>query len=220
MIAIGTLKAKKIYLGNTEVEKVYKGVDIIYEKMPYDTEVEYLESTGTQYIDTLYKGNTTKTRAEMKITVIGSGSQFICGSRNTAYKIENDSCAFLYYQSALRADWATGKGSSGTINISRNIPIEVSITRGTCIVDGVTHTYSNNTSINQSNSILLFTIKDSLTSSFVGKIHYFKIYDNNVLVMDLIPVRVGQVGYMYDKISGQLFGNSGSGSFILGNDIN
>lgn len=36
MIAIGTLKAKKIYIGNTEVEKVYKGVEVIYEKKPYD----------------------------------------------------------------------------------------------------------------------------------------------------------------------------------------
>ena len=36
--------------------------------------------------------------------------------------------------------------------------------------------------------------------------------------MDLIPVRVGQVGYMYDKVSRQLFGNSGTGNFILGND--
>jgi len=37
--------------------------------------------------------------------------------------------------------------------------------------------------------------------------------------MDLIPVRVGQVGYMYDKISNKLFGNSGTGSFILGPDL-
>lgn len=188
--------------------------------MPYDTGVEYLESTGTQYIDTQYHGNTTRTRVDMKITIIGSGTQFICGSRNTPYKIENDSCAFLYYQSALRADWATGKGISGTINVSRNTPIDVSITRGECVVDGVTHTYANNTSINQNNTLLLFTISDSLTSGFVGKIHYFKIYDNNALVMDLIPVRVGQVGYMYDKVSGNLYGNSGSGSFILGNDVN
>jgi hypothetical protein len=42
---------------------------------------------------------------------------------------------------------------------------------------------------------------------------------NGVCVFDAIPVRVGNVGYMYDKISGQLFGNAGTGDFILGNDI-
>ena len=36
--------------------------------------------------------------------------------------------------------------------------------------------------------------------------------------VDLIPVRVGQVGYMYDKVSGQLFGNVGTGDFGLGPD--
>ena len=35
-----------------------------------------------------------------------------------------------------------------------------------------------------------------------------------------IPVRVGQVGYMYDRVSGQLFGNQGTGNFILGEDKN
>jgi hypothetical protein len=33
-----------------------------------------------------------------------------------------------------------------------------------------------------------------------------------------VPVKDNGVGYMYDKVSGQLFGNAGTGSFILGND--
>lgn len=28
------------------------------------------------------------------------------------------------------------------------------------------------------------------------------------------------IGYMYDKVSGQLFGNQGTGNFILGADKN
>jgi hypothetical protein len=43
-------------------------------------------------------------------------------------------------------------------------------------------------------------------------------YQNGSLVRDFIPVRKGQVGYMYDKISGRLFGNIGSGSFTFGPD--
>ena len=37
--------------------------------------------------------------------------------------------------------------------------------------------------------------------------------------MHLIPVRKNGLGYMYDKVSGTMFGNSGTGDFILGNDI-
>ena len=51
------------------------------------------------------------------------------------------------------------------------------------------------------------------------KVYYFQIYEGNDLVLDLIPVRIGQIGYMYDKVSGQLFKNSGTGDFILGPDV-
>ena len=46
-----------------------------------------------------------------------------------------------------------------------------------------------------------------------------KIKNGSELVRDMISVRVGTTGYMYDKVSGELFGNVGSGSFGLGNDI-
>lgn len=52
-----------------------------------------------------------------------------------------------------------------------------------------------------------------------GRIYYMKIYENSVLIRDFIPVRKDGIGYMYDRVSGQLFGNAGTGSFILGPDI-
>jgi hypothetical protein len=35
-----------------------------------------------------------------------------------------------------------------------------------------------------------------------NKWYYVKIFDNNTLILDLIPVRKNGVGYMYDKVSG------------------
>ena len=37
-------------------------------------------------------------------------------------------------------------------------------------------------------------------------------------VIDLIPVRIGDEGYMYDLFSGKLLGNEGTGKFVLGPD--
>jgi hypothetical protein len=37
--------------------------------------------------------------------------------------------------------------------------------------------------------------------------------------MDLLPVRCGTVGYMYDRVSGTLFGNDGTGGFVVGADV-
>jgi hypothetical protein len=61
---------------------------------------------------------------------------------------------------------------------------------------------------------------DSLKVFFGGHIRLYSFYikKDGALVHDFIPVRVGNVGYMYDKVSGQLFGNSGTGSFVLGPD--
>ena len=46
-----------------------------------------------------------------------------------------------------------------------------------------------------------------------------KIYQLGVLVRDFIPVRKGTVGYLYDRVSGKLFGNAGTGAFTYGNDL-
>lgn len=55
----------------------------------------------------------------------------------------------------------------------------------------------------------------------IAKLYSVKIINsNNEVLRDLIPVRRGDVGYLYDKVLGKLFGNAGTGQFILGNDIN
>jgi hypothetical protein len=53
-----------------------------------------------------------------------------------------------------------------------------------------------------------------------AKLFSAKIYNNDDVVRDFIPVRVGNVGYLYDRVSGQLFGNDGTGGFIVGPDKN
>lgn len=51
-----------------------------------------------------------------------------------------------------------------------------------------------------------------------SRVRWFKLSRGGVLLRDFIPVRVGTVGFLYDKVSGQLFGNAGSGSLEVGND--
>jgi hypothetical protein len=68
----------------------------------------------------------------------------------------------------------------------------------------------------------LYDSKNNLYAYGYGTKRYFKKFklldSKNIPKLDLIPVRVGNVGYMYDKVSGKLFGNVGTGSFILGPD--
>ena len=51
------------------------------------------------------------------------------------------------------------------------------------------------------------------------RLHDFVAMRNDITLRRYIPVRVGQVGYLYDKVSGQLFGNQGTGAFVVGPDV-
>ena len=53
------------------------------------------------------------------------------------------------------------------------------------------------------------------------RISYLQIINTSTdeIVLDLIPVRVGNVGHMYDRVSGKLFGNAGTGDFAVGDDV-
>ena len=49
-------------------------------------------------------------------------------------------------------------------------------------------------------------------------LHSFRATDGGVVITDYVPVRVGQVGYLFDRVSGTLLGNAGTGDFVLGPD--
>ena len=66
----------------------------------------------------------------------------------------------------------------------------------------------------------LLSVNNISTVAYQNKVllYSFSIEANSKAILDLIPVRVGDVGYMYDRVSGQLFGNQGTGDFIIGPD--
>lgn len=52
-----------------------------------------------------------------------------------------------------------------------------------------------------------------------ARFYYLRLVKNNKIILDLIPVRIGNVGYIYDKVKGELLDNLGDGHYILGPDI-
>ena len=85
-----------------------------------------------------------------------------------------------------------------------------------------TQTATNNT-FNTGVNIWLFCVNgDGIQRGKLAGVRFYtaKFYDGSTLVRDFIAVRKDGVGYLYDQVSGQLFGNAGSGSFTYGNDVN
>jgi hypothetical protein len=75
----------------------------------------------------------------------------------------------------------------------------------TCVINGSTFTVNlPSLSFTPQYNIRIFG-SSGISAEYTkwnGKVYAFKVSQGSTVVMDLIPVRVGQVGYMYDKISG------------------
>ena len=178
---------------------------------PYDTEVEYLESTGTQYIDT---GITPHQDIAVEIKWKNPTSQnnkFLFGGGTS-----NSDCIRAYIGNS--AFWRFG-GGSVSINTQNTIVRTATMDSAMVTINGTDYNYSGTVgTFSSSTSIKIFTGANA-TATIEARIYYFKIFVNGVLALDLIPVRIGQVGYMYDRVNGQIFGNAGTGDFIAGPDV-
>ena len=170
----------------------------------YDREIEYLESTGTQYIDT---GLNYFADFEIDIQLRQSVS-------NKALGTANGDC--MQRVSASNPVW---RFSSSSSNYDTNVSIverhKMGWISGVITCDGLFIT--NKTKTFSSGIMCIFGIPGY---RFPNVVYGCKLYDSNgILVRDFIPVRKGQVGYLYDRVSSQLFGNKGTDNFILGKDI-
>ncbi len=187
----------------------------VLENMPYDAEVEYLESTGTQYIDTGLVTSTDKVcNFDLKGAFVSSAaSGGLFGWRYGA------TARYGWWQSAIGLDNST----QVPLALGETIH-EISARNGAYVEVDSVQTPIGTASIRDYMGIVLFanvgTSYGSTPTYFAsGKICYFRAYntDDEILV-DFIPVRVGIIGYMYDKVSCKLYGNAGTGAFVLGPD--
>lgn len=214
----------KMYLGDVEVGKAYLGNDIAYENAPpYDAEIEYLQSTGTQYFDTgIVGGSNFECEIKAEYTQNQDGFDTILG----AFTSTGHFSVALAIQKAASSNKPYFQfGSTYVLHTTNPLALHVyktSLKNGVVKIDidgsAVTDTYSAELS-----DLTMYMFARHRGDTTIGnyskaKIYYCKIWSNGSLVRDYIPVRVGQVGYMYDRVSGQLFGNAGTGSFTLGND--
>ena len=192
------------------------------KSLPYDAEVEYLGSDGYAYIDTGVL-NTYNIRVELDFSLLkGNIGTWIYGARVGFGKSSNT----LFLDKISGFEWRYGtdtisseKGGAGHFVASNLDNANIMTISGDLSLSLTAQTSSFITSL----PIYIFALNNnSQASSATGNIcsiKYFKMYNGATLVRDYVPVRVGQVGYMYDKVTKQLFGNARTGSFILGPDV-
>ena len=187
--------------------------------LPYDAEIEFLESTGTQWIDTGIKTLSSSTvEVEAAATVFKSNDIMFGSVGADASSLIR---ALIYNDGAKGNIISLQSGRYGVTNafIAYDTAFHnYLITPTKAEVDG--KYFLATRSDNSLRNFLLFSF---VTASGVkygshARISRCKIYHSDVLVLDLIPVRKGNIGYMYDRVSGQLLGNAGTGDFVIGPD--
>lgn len=195
--------------------------------LPYDAEVEYLESTGTQWIDTGVSA-----REGLLVECAGyimswtsSGKLFGCdtGGREMRFYVSTGRVdkAQFYFGAAMSATYM----SSVPIGQSSHV-FALDSTAGAKVfrIDGnVMYTWNTSLGVSLSSIFLFSTAASSFTS--VSRIYSFWVKDATTgqTLVDLVPVRftneLGQSeGAMYDRVSGAPFRNAGTGAFTIGPD--
>ena len=181
------------------------------KQLPYDAEVEYLESTGTQWIDTGY----TKSQCpyfsldvQPLITNVDSG---MFGAYTDGYSVQQ-------FQGRWR--WFDGGWTLADIPVDITRTTNITKNANGWFVDGEITKTSSGLIGNLSLVLFGLNIKGVQTGfKYPTRVNRLSLFDKNFsLVADFIPIRKGNVGYMYDRVSRQLLGNQGTGDFVIGPD--
>ena len=218
---------------NTGIQELVNITDAILNKkiLPY-TELQYIKSTGTQYINTGFYPRTTNVNITTESKFNKANSNFsadhcVLGARTgtgptQGYKLPNFYGSILEYQGLCQAGEFSGSYSANTDYI---VKCEVKPGSQNWYVNGVLNkSLTNSTSSSNPGGnlfMLALNASGSPTWYFRGKLYYCKIWQDDVLVRDFIPVkrRLDDIICVYDKVNEQFYTNAGSGVFTPGPEI-
>lgn len=192
------------------------------------TKVEYLESTGEQWIDTRYETNI-NTQIQIDFSVVGyysggaNANSSILGDFNTdkrgyqlvyLRKSESDDSQFNIVFRASNDTKLTN------LQLSLNTRHKALLKNGTLIFDDIEYNSGN---YNSPGHYTLGLFTRNSTSGFSGmrksvmKLYSFKISEGNDLIINFIPViDSNSRPCMFDKVSRECYYNQGEGEFLYG----
>lgn len=183
-------------------------------------EVEYIESSGTQYIDTGYKptSNNLRIACEFEYTADHSASSVFGSESSGKYSIVpygapafyvGSSTQLLAQTTALNTKYALdAHANAGTLTVSLN---------------GITNSASYSGSILTTVNIGIFcNIIAGVAKQFCSmRLYAMSIYDNGELVRNFVPCyrNSGHTVGLYDLSNNVFYTNAGSGIFAVGSNV-
>ena len=190
-------------------------------------EVAWLKVSGAAYIDLdYYTGN--KLRIVLKASFPSGTSErdivnnqdnatgrFVLGTSGGKW--------FSYSRSEDKSDANAWSGSYGVGDICEVETVyDTANNVKSLTVNGTAATKMSCTTVANTNKPVRVFRNTSGSNAFVGELYSLYMEKDGAPWYDLVPVRRVEggvsVGYMCDKLTGQLYGNEGSGAFVIGPD--
>lgn len=181
------------------------------------TTLEYIESTGTQYINTGYKPNS-GTRVVIEAS-FSENSANTSGSSNVfgSYGVDADyQFAFSYGKDHISLSTAaTMRGFDASICDGSKHTIDCSPSK--LIVDGKVY-FDGSQTASSPYDLFLFAGNNEgeIFNPAKMKLYSCKIHNNGTLVRDFVPAKIGDDVGLLDLLTNRLYPNKGTGSFIAG----
>ena len=212
MIVRNNKKVSKIYRGEETIQRIYKGTDKVYEYLPIGyKECKYIESTGTQYIDSGIKGNQ-DSRIDLKIQPTNVQARaaifgYFGGNYNSYY----------LYSSNPDKSFQVGYRKFGDSNVAiKTIIYNISNEKNIFNINEYEYSLPSITgNFETGSNLILFNMSGGSYTGLPMKLYSFKLFENDILIQNLIPcLDDNDVPCFYDSVNKQTHYNRGSGDFL------
>lgn len=176
------------------------------------TEVQYIQSSGTQYVDTGFKPNQ-NSRLLIKLSTSETGSHTVFGA----------DLGWTDDGFALGVGFTHHGKETGTISgLNNGSPHEVDFNKNIISMDGNPVLTMGNSTFSVPHNLALFANNRAggIQEKTTMVLYYCRIYDGNTIIRGYIPCKnaAGAVG-LYDLIGQKFYGNAGTGSFAAGPEV-
>ncbi len=177
------------------------------------TKLDYIKSSGTQYINTGFKPNQ-NTRCVVDIENLSSAQAAFFGARAS-----QTAASFTYFSLTAttgRSDYGSSKQSMSFTNTVGRYTVDQN--KNVCTANGITVTGTANT-FQLTHNLYLMAVNqaNAAIQNAKMKLYSAKVYDNGTLIRDFIPCKnaSGVIG-LWDNVNSVFYANAGTGTFSGG----
>lgn len=185
------------------------------------TRVEYIQSSGTQYIDTVFKANQ-DTKVVMRVALVGTVTSQVTlfGGRTganekafaLAYTGQNGGYYRYFYNNQYDTTSLTGDPNKIRVIVAEKNTVDIGD-------NSYSWTYGN---FQCDYTMYLLATNAAGTANWIAKAKLYscQIYDNGTLVRDFVPcTNPSGVAGLYDVVNGVFYTDAAGGTFTAGSSV-